>query len=224
MLRSAVARKKLLTKEKVLGVINRWLVEHGKPPTVEELRRSVKVGSTRTVQRYLDWLEEEGDIERWHGARGIRPLKSSIKGLETRSIPLVGEVPAGHLMIADENFEGWVRLPKDFLQPQKGKFFLLRVQGDSMNKAKVQGELIDSRDLVLVRQQLNAASGDIVVALIDGEATIKRLIRGPRYCFLKPESTNLKHQPIVVNKDFRIQGVVTRVLKRGSEFLKFLEQ
>jgi repressor LexA len=85
-----------------------------------------------------------------------------------------------------------------------------------MNKARVSGEKIEDGDLVLVRQQATANEGDIVVALIDGEATIKRFAKGSGYYVLKPDSSDTTHRPIVVDHDFHIQGVVRRVLKRGS--------
>ena len=214
-----MGRKKLLTKEDVIKAINHRLVKTGAAPTVEELRAALGVGSTRTVLRYLKWLEDEGDIERWSGSRGLRPLKAPGKGLETRSVPLVGEAPAGPLMLAEENFEGWVRLPKDFLRPASAAYFLLRVRGDSMNRSKVNGVPIESGDMVLVKQQRTAESGDVVVALIDGEATIKRFERGQGYYVLKPESTNVKHKPIVVTRDFSVLGVVSKVLKQGSKLL-----
>jgi len=219
-----MGKDKLLTKEQVLATISRWILHYGMPPTVEELRRALKVGSTRTVLRYLRWLEDEGDIERWPGARGLRLLKTIKERAETLSVPLVGEAPAGSLMVAEENLEGWVRLPKEFLAPPSAKFFLLRVRGNSMNKATVEGERIESGDLVVVRQQPVARSGDIVVALIDGEATIKRLVQGQGYFLLKPESTNPTHKPIILNQDFHVQGVISRVLKKGSELLNYLEQ
>jgi repressor LexA len=207
----------------VLAAIRRAILNSGMPPTVEELRRVLKVGSTRTVLRYLRWLEDEGEIERWPGARGLRLVKTDKQHAQTLSVPLVGEAPAGSLMAAEENLEGWVRLPQEFLAP-RAKFFLLRVRGDSMNKSIVEDQRIESGDLVLVRQQATAQTNDIVVALIDGEATIKRLVRGDGYFLLKPESTNAEHKPIIVNRDFHVQGVVTRVLKKGSELLSYLEQ
>ena len=93
-----------------------------------------------------------------------------------------------------------------------------------MNKAVVKDQRIESGDLVLVRQQATAQTNDIVVALVDGEAAIKRLVRGDGYFLLKPDSANPEHRPIVVNCDFHVQGVVTRVLKKGSELLSYLEQ
>ena len=85
-----------------------------------------------------------------------------------------------------------------------------------MNRAKVVRESIEDGDLVLVRKQATANDGDIVVALIDGEATIKRFVRGSGYYVLKPQSTYSKHRPIIVDHDFHIQGIVARVLKQGS--------
>jgi repressor LexA len=146
-----------------------------------------------------------------------------VKGFQTRAVPLVGEVPAGPFVLAEENFEGWVRLPKEYARPESAKFFLLRVRGDSMNKAVVEKDRIENGDLVLVRQEPVGREREIVVALVDGEATIKRFVKGSGYYLLKPESSNPTHRPIVLTKDFRIQGVVCKVFKKGSEFLRFEE-
>lgn len=219
-----MGRKKLLTEQQVLDAISRWQLEQGMPPTIEELRKSLGLGSTRTVLRYLRWLEERGAIERWHGARGLRPLRSARNGVKTRRVALVGEVPAGPLMVAEENLEGWIRIPKEFLRPQTARFFLLRVRGDSMNKVRAEGGNIENGDLILVRQQTIANSRDIVVALIDGEATIKRLVKGPGYWILKPESRNPEHEPIIIGQGFQVLGVVQRLFKRGTELLQLVEQ
>ena len=214
-----MGRRKKFSLEQVLDSLNRWILEHGNPPTVEELRKFLKLGSTRTALRYLEWLEEEGLIERWPGARGLKTLKASGTGLETREVPLVGVAPAGPFMTAEENREGVIRLPKDFFTPQNAKFFLLRVKGDSMNRCKIEGDAIEYGDLVLVRQQAMANPGDVVVILADGEATIKRLSRGQGYYVLRPESSNEKHAPIIVKQGFRVQGVVIKVLKKGLELI-----
>ena len=215
-----MGRKPLLSANDVLDAINRWLISHSVAPTVEELRRELGLGSTRTVLRYLRELEDSGQIRRWAGARGIQPLKTRTgKGVQTASVPLLGEAPAGPLMWAEQSFQGYLRLPQDYLRGSSGKFFLLRVRGDSMNRAKVAGQAIENGDLVLVRQQAIADSSDIIVALVDGEATIKRLVKGHGHYLLKPESTNPKHQPIMLESDFRVQGVVCRVIKHGSVLL-----
>jgi repressor LexA len=214
-----MGRKPLFDRNRVLAVINRWLIQRGVPPTVDELRRALGAGSTRTIMRYLEELEEAGEIERWPGARGLRVLKRPKSGLQTRSIPLVGEIPAGPMMLAEENIEAWVRLPEEYLTSRSARMFLLRVRGDSMNRARVAGGLIEDGDLVVVHQR-PANAGDIVVALIDGEATLKRLARGPGYAVLRPESRNPTHQPIVAGDNLILQGVVSRVLKRGSVMLE----
>jgi len=134
-----MARPRLVTKEQVLDALSRWFIRNSVPPTVEELRRVLGVGSTRTVLRYLEALEEEGYIERWSGARGMRMRKGPAGGIETRLVPIVGEAPAGPLMLAEENLQGQVQIPKDFLKPLSANYFLLRVRGDSMNRAKVEG-------------------------------------------------------------------------------------
>ena len=218
-----MGRKKTLTKEEVLRAIRNWLIKHGMAPTVEELRRTLRIGSTRTVLRYLQWLEDEGDIERWPGARGLKLLRSPLKGLETIPVPVVGQVPAGPLMTAEENIQGWIRLPKENLRPRSAKFFLLRVRGDSMNKATVVGSRIENGDLIIVRQQPTAEPGEIVVAIIDGEATVKRFERGPNYLILRPQSTKSGYEPIIVNQGFRVAGIVCGVLKKGSELLNLIE-
>jgi repressor LexA len=215
-----MGRKPLLTPQRVLATIQRAIVERGQYPSVEELRRDLHVGSTRTVLRYLDLLEQEGAIERGDGARSIRLLRSQRWSVETRAIPLVGDVPAGPAMTAEENIEGWIRVPKVLASPATDKFFLLHVRGNSMDKADVRGDLIENGDLVLVRQRPTAQSGEIVVALIDGEATVKRLVTAPGYCVLKPQSSDPVHKPIVVSDDFRVLGTVTRVLKKGSDLLR----
>ena len=220
-----MSRPKLLTKEQVVDALSRWFIRNSVPPTVEELRRLLGVGSTRTVLRYLDALKEEGYIDRWSGARGLRMRRGpTARSLETRLVPIVGEAPAGQLMPAEENMLGQVQMPKEFLKPPSANFFLLRVRGDSMNRAKVEGQTIEDGDLVLVRQQDRVDPGKIVVALVDGEATIKKLVKAPGYYVLKPESTNSKHRPIIVAQDFRVQGIVCRVFKKGGDLLQADEE
>lgn len=214
-----MGRKKLLTKDQVLAAINRWIVLNSVAPTLQELQEVLELGSSRTVLRYLRWLEAEGDIRRRSGARGIQLLRIPKKGLETVPIPIVGEAPAGPFMVAEQNIEGWVRLPKEYVKPPSAKFFLLRVRGDSMNRAKVADDRIEDGDLVLVRQQQTADPGEVVVAVVDGEATIKRLAKGPGYYLLRPESSSEEHQPILVGPEFSVQGVVRRILKTGSDLL-----
>lgn len=216
-----MGRPKVIDRKQMLRAISYEIVRRGMAPTIEELRKALGVGSTNTVLRHLRELEEEGHIERWPGARGIRLIKGAGGELNTRPIPIVGTVPAGPLMLAEENFEAWIRLQEAVLTPPTAQFFLLRVRGDSMNKAKVGGGRIEDGDLLLIRQQPQAEPGQIVVVVIDGEATVKRLAAGPDYWVLKPESTNRAHQPIVLDREAIIQGVACRVLKQASDILDY---
>jgi len=211
-------KEKLVRREDILAAIRNWLIHHGHPPTVEELRKLLGVGSKRTVLRYLKWLEDEGELERWPGARGMRLVRQPERGLETVAVPLIGEIAAGTPILAQQNCEAWLRLPKTSALAG-GRYFLLRVRGDSMNLAKVGKDKIENGDLLLVRQQMTADENAVVIAFIDGEATVKRFSRGHGYVALKPESSNPVHRPILVENDFQIQGVVTKVIKKGVELL-----
>ena len=199
-----MGRRPLLTKEKVLVALQRSTARQGCSPSLEELRKELNVGLTRTVFRYLKLLQEDGAIERRPGTPGVKLLKPSAVGTRTRAVPVVSHVAAGSPVRAEENVEGWVRLPAQWARPASDKFFLLHIRGTSMNKARVEGGSI----------------GDIIVGLVDGEATVKRLVRAPGYAVLKPGSTDSKHQPILVEREFHVLGRVTRVLKKGSGVLK----
>jgi repressor LexA len=215
-----MGRRPLLTKEEVLAALQRWTAGHGRPPSLEELRTELSVGSTRTVFRYLRLLQKDGAIERRPGAPGVKLLKPLVAGLQTRAVPIVGRVPAGHPMLAEENIEGWIRLPKSLASPASERFFLLYVRGNSMNRARVEGGTIEDGDLLLVRQRTVARHNDVVVAMIDGQATVKRLTLQPGYCVLKPQSTDPRHQPILAEGDFRVLGTVARVLKKGARVMR----
>lgn len=215
-----MGRRPLLTKEKVLAALQRWTAKHARQPSVDDLRRELGVASTRTVFRYLQMLEDDRAIERRPGVPGVKVLKPLDDGIQTRAVPVIGRVPAGTPMLAEENVEGWIRVPAGMARPASDRFFLLSVRGTSMNKATVEGGTIDDGDLILVRQQQVAGSNDIVVAVVDGEATVKRLVAAPGYFILRPESKDKSHREIVVGRDLRIAGKVTHVLKKGSCLLR----
>jgi repressor LexA len=218
-----MGRKPLFDRSHVLHVLHDWIVTHGVPPTTQELAKLLRVKSTRTAVRYLRLLEEDGSLER-RGSRGVRLHRLPNPNEETMAIPLLGTVAAGALAIADQNIEAWIRLPKTLAKPTGGKLFLLRVRGNSMNLASLGKERIENGDLVLVRQQAKPEAGKVVVATVDGDATLKRFVQGPGYGILKPESSEKHHQQIVVTPGFRIQGIALAILKRGSELLRTGEE
>lgn len=214
-----MGRKRLVKTDRVLSAIQEWMVRHGVPPTINELRQVLGVSSTRTVHRYLTELEELGLIARWKGARGIRLLRAATGGPDTISVPILGVAPAGAAIWTEENLDGWLHLPKDLLRPTNAKFFLLEVRGDSMNQAHVEGGTIESGDLVLVRQDPSPGDRSVVVALVDGEVTIKRLVLGPDYCILKPDSSRTEYHPVLADGELTIQGEVVKVIKGASRAL-----
>ena len=121
---------------------------------------------------------------------------------QTIDVPLVGTVACGTPILAVENIEGMFPISTRLAKPSN-RYFLLRAQGNSMNKRG-----INDGDMVLVRQQNSAKNGDMVVALIDDDATIKEYHKSRDTIVLLPRSTEKDHKPIVLTDDFLVQGVV----------------
>ena len=127
---------------------------------------------------------------------------------QTVNVPLVGTAACGNPILAEQNIEGYLPVSTSLAKPGS-RYFLLRADGDSMNKAGIKND-----DLVLVKQQAIANDGDKVVALIDDKATIKEFYKLKGAVVLKPKSTNQEHQPIILTEDFQIQGVVKAVIPK----------
>ncbi len=199
--------KRLTERQReVLEAILRSLKQRGFPPTIRELQEELGVFSPRGVTRHLQALEKKGYIQRDSSARGIRVLRAlEGESEEVVYLPLVGRVAAGSPLWAEENVEEWVPVPKQ-LERQRRNAFLLRVVGDSM----VDAHILDG-DLVIVHPQPTAEDGEIVVALLEDEATVKRLKKEGRQMFLMP--ANSKYRPIPVTEDVSIQGKVIGLLR-----------
>lgn len=201
--------KQLLFLERLV----RYQAREGVPPTVREMQELGRFRSPRSVAQFLDALQEAGYVERVTGARNVRVLHrhpgSPIEDrADTVAVPLIGHVAAGRPILAAENVEAYIAVSTR-LALGPWTYFILRVRGDSMDRAGIQ-----DGDLVLVRQQDAAQAGQHVVALIDEEATVKRLHVAPDAILLEPLSTNPVHRPIVVDRDFRVQGVVVAALPK----------
>jgi repressor LexA len=126
---------------------------------------------------------------------------------DTINIPLIGSVACGLPMFAEEHIEAQIPIATKLVKTPSD-YFLLRASGDSMN---LKG--IDSGDLLLIKRQNTAETGDLVLALLDDEATVKEFKHNGSTIVLKPHSSNLKHQPIILTSDFKVQGVVAHVVK-----------
>ena len=188
-----------------------WIVdfqsEHGMPPTCREIGRAFGIASS-SVFGHLRALERKGLLRRGPlGARSLEVAGAEVGGGRGIAVlPEVGRVAAGTPLLAEENIEGMVKVDRLFLRSSKSaKHFILKVAGDSM----IEAGILDG-DRVIVRQQSTAENGEIVVALIDDEATVKRFYREKRRVRLQPENNKMK--PIYA-KEVEIQGVVVGVLR-----------
>jgi len=201
--------KDLTPKQKrVLVTIREFMNSKGKAPTIEELRKKLDYQSPNSISQFLDPLEEKDYITRTSSRE--RNIVIKVQG-ETVQVPIVGNITCGMPILAQQNIEGYIPISKDLLSGDTKNFFILRAIGDSMNIAG-----IDDGDYALVRSQPTADPGDRVVALIDDEATIKLYKPSNNFVALVPKSNNPTHKPIILGRDFLIQGVVKHVIKKES--------
>ncbi len=180
--------------------VSSYIDNYGISPTMQEVADGVGV-SKATVHRYISQMCDDGIID----FSGWRTMTSTKTKAQAISVPVLGEVACGIPKFAEENIEEYVRLPVALFG--QGKFFLLRAYGDSMVDAG-----IEDGDLVLIRQQDTAEEGQIVVALIEDEATLKRFYPEPENhrVRLHPENT---HMNDIYVDACEIQGVAVKVLK-----------
>ena len=176
------------------------------PPSVREIGEAVGLSSSSTVHNHLNQLERRGLIKRDPSKSRTVQLTSDIEVSEERrnavAVPIVGNVAAGSPILAEQNIEDHVLLSADIA---KEGYFLLRVRGDSMINAGILND-----DMVLVRPQHEASNGAIVVALVDGDATVKRFEKADGHVKLIAE--NPAYEPIVTN-NVSLVGQVRGVIR-----------
>lgn len=196
-----------LRQTKILDFIKLEIRKKGYPPAVREIGEAVGLLSSSTVHGHLQTLEEKGYIRRDPTKpRAIEILDSSSDILEASKvvhIPIVGRVTAGQPILAEENIESTFPLPADLVR--QDNVFMLKVQGESMIGAGI----LDG-DFIIVRQQNEARNGEIVVALIGDEATVKRFFKERTLIRLQPENSTM--EPIY-SQDVSILGKVIGVFR-----------
>ncbi|WHH59512.1 transcriptional repressor LexA [Petroclostridium sp. X23] len=209
-------QKKLTEKQQmILDFINQQVQQKGYPPSVREICSAVGLKSTSTVHGYLERLEKKGLLQKDASKpRALRLIenethKSTISNevmssREIIEVPILGKVTAGQPILAVENIEDTFPLPVEFAQ--NSDVFMLRVSGESMINAGI----LDG-DLVVVRKQNTAHNGDIVVALIEDEATVKRFFKEKTHVRLQPENQFM--DPILVSEVI-ILGKVVGVFRK----------
>lgn len=185
----------------LIRFIDDYIDNYGRSPSTQEIAGGTGL-SPATVSRYLSRMREDGIID-YSGHRNIVTKRNS--ATETNAVPVLGSVSCGIPKFAEENIEEYVKLPVSLFG--KGDFFLLRASGNSMIDAG-----IDSGDLVLVRRQDYAAPGQIVVALMEEEATLKRYYPEPQNGYIRLHPENKDMVDIIVDRCL-IQGVAVHVIK-----------
>lgn len=203
-----MTKKITARQDTVLSFIRESIEERGYPPTIREIAAHLKITSLKAVDRHLTALEKKGRIKRTGGiSRAIELIGSAvIKG--ARAVPIIGTVRAGAPNLAAEDIEGTVALDPTYAG-RDGSFFL-RVKGDSMIEAHIK-----EGDLALVRPTPDVRDGDIVVALIGDEATLKYFYKEPGGIRLQPANSGM--DPIFVRSDepqFEIIGKVITILRQ----------
>jgi repressor LexA len=203
-----------LRQRKILEFINSKIKQEGYPPSVREIAKAVGLSSSATVHSHLKKLEELGYLKR--DASKPRALsltatdRAAHENIELHSgnlifVPIIGNVAAGKPIIAEENIEDYFPLTPDFVKGNHD-VFMLNVHGDSM----VNAGILD-RDLVIVRKQNTAINGEIVVALLEDEATVKRFYKGESEIKLIPENDHM--EPVVV-REIKILGKVIGIIRK----------
>jgi repressor LexA len=199
-----------LTKrqQEIFEFVKRYVGDHGYPPTVRDIGKAIGLTSSSTVHAHLANLERLGLLRRDPTKpRAIEVLGGKAKrALGPSGLPVVGQVAAGQPVLADENIEEYVPVP-GIAGGDQGEF-VLRVKGDSMKDAGIL-----EGDHVIVRRQDGAENGEIVVALVGEEATVKRFFREKDHVRLQPENDAL--EPIRT-RDVQVLGRVVGVCRRVS--------
>ena len=205
-----------LTKrqQEIFDFIKRYSAKYGYPPTVRDIGKAVGLASSSTVHAHLANLEKIGLLRRDPTKpralelldRAAASVQAGVQTFLQPGLPLVGQVAAGQPIVAEENIEEYIQTPS-FAGGEDGEF-LLRVRGDSMVDA---GIIQD--DLVVVRSQDHAQDGDIVVALVGEEATVKRFFQEADHVRLQPENPSM--EPIR-SRDVRVLGKVVGLMRNIS--------
>ncbi|GIH10183.1 LexA repressor [Rhizocola hellebori] len=198
-------------QRRILATIQEWVVRCGYPPTNRELGDAVGLMSSSSVSYHLNSLEEKGFLRRSRSRPRsvdvrmfLQPQGEADDGPKPVLVPLLGSIAAGGPILADESLEEVLTLPRELVG--RGTLFCLRVRGDSM----VDAAICDG-DIVAVRQQQEAYSGDIVAAMIDGEATVKVYRRRSGHVFLEPRNPDYD---VIDGDEAVILGKVVSVMRR----------
>lgn len=197
-----------LKQQEIIDFIKEEINRKGYPPSVREICKAVGLKSTSTVHGHLSRLEKKGYIRRDPTKpRAIEVLNNGIREFsDVIKLPVIGKVTAGTPILAVENIDEYYSIPRDLVNGYECESFILKVRGESMINAGI----LDG-DYIIVRRQSFADNGDIVVALIGDEATVKRFFKETDHIRLQPENPTM--EPIIVNNVI-VLGKVTGVIRK----------
>ncbi|HET6288216.1 MAG TPA: transcriptional repressor LexA [Amycolatopsis sp.] len=197
-------------QQKILLTIREWVVEHGYSPSTREIGEAVGLRSTSSVSKHLAALEEKGFLHRGSSVSRPMDVRAFLHGTTSREstedsvpVPVVGDIAAGTPISAVEHVDDVMTLPRELTG--RGNVFGLRVRGDSMIDAA-----ICDGDIVVVKQQQEAHSGQIVAAMIDEEATVKVYRRRDGHVYLEPRNPAYD---VIDGDRASVLGVVVSVLR-----------
>lgn len=209
----------ILTKkqENVLKIIRKCYLENGHAPSLGELQESLNISTKRGVVNHLIALEKKGYILRTGEPRGIHIVENDEEIVYDYliGVPILGYANAGTPLVnADEENLGELKVDPKLIGKRKNLFSLI-VKGDSMDLAQVDGKSIKEGSYLVVQKDAEILDGDIVVAILDNSATVKRMKKDKNVITLYPESTNPVNQPIFLDRDTDVlfNGKVIKVLE-----------
>ncbi|MGO5075563.1 transcriptional repressor LexA [Clostridium sporogenes] len=192
-------------QNEVYNFIKLQIKEKGYPPSVREICKAVGLSSTSSVHFHLKRLEKEGLIKRDSSKTRAIEIVDPTSKKEVINVPIIGTITAGNPILAIENIEDVFPLPIDYVKNTKD-LFMLKVSGESM----IEAGILDC-DLAIIEKTDSANNGDIVVALIDNEATLKRFFKESSYIRLQPENKSMK--PIIL-EDCKVLGRLVGIYRK----------
>ncbi len=198
----------------ILEFINKKIIDEGYPPSVREIAKAVKLSSSATVHSHLKKMEELGYLKRDSSkpralsvtySQELSPEDPGKSANEIVFVPVVGSIAAGTPILSEENIDDYFPLSPDFVRGKK-EIFMLNVRGDSM----VNAGILD-RDMVVVRKQNTAINGEIIAAMIEDEATVKRFFKDRSGIRLMPENNHMKP---IISRNVAILGKVIGIIRK----------
>jgi len=194
-------------QKEILELIAQNIEEKGYPPSYQELANFMNIKSKFAILKHIDALVSKGYLEKDSSARGLRIIDPEYApgNKNEYNVPLIGRVAAGFPILAQENVERYIPIPRAMIKSE-GRYFALKVRGDSMINAGIYED-----DLVVVNSTSAAHNKEIVVALLQDEVTVKRLITAQNKTYLKAE--NPAYDDIYPEGDWSIQGKVVGLIR-----------